>query len=540
MLKWPTSTIYAALVDVAAENPDAPALHYQGETISYEELLTISRRLASGLADHGISSGDTIAVWLSNRPEWIYTHIAASYLGAAVVAVNTRYRTHELEYLLQDSDCRMLITEEHFLGNDYLEMLSSLIPELCEQNTGEFSTEAFPALQSIVTIGDVEGYPAIHSISDLASTDECKSPPVNDPETPACIFYTSGTTGNPKGCLQTNTSLLNHSHQVGEYFGVARDDVALDPMPFCGIMGYNVFMSALVRRCPQVILPAFDAEAIVDAIETHDVTYISGTGAMFERILSIDGFAREKVSSLESGVVFFANGLDEALFERIETEMGFPPVQPYGLSEGNSQIFVGNPDDPQSQRKRIGGPPIFPEAEEITVVDPESGAELPPGEKGELCLRGFNVLTGYLNKPEETAAAFDADGWFHTGDLGEQDENGYFYYHSRIDDALRVRGFLVSPQEIEHAIDDHEAVLQSQVVGASHQRHGEVPIAFVRANRELTEDALLEDLSVQIADYKLPNSVVFVDEFPTTEGPNGVKIQKSVLRERAATQISES
>ena len=277
-----------------------------------------------------------------------------------------------------------------------------------------------------------------------------------------------------------------------------------------------------------------------ELVAAHDAPYLTGLGVMFERMLEAESFDPSRVSSVERGVVgFVSKGFDEALFERIEETFGFPVVQPYGLSEANSQIFVGDPDDPTARRKRVGGPPIHP-AIEAKIVDPDTREELPTGEEGELALRGYLLADGYLGKPEATEAAFDDDGWFYTGDLAETDDDGYVYYRSRLDDALRTRGFLVTPREIAAAVEDHPDVAACEVVGAPHPRHGEVPVAFVvSAGDEAGEpaaspsaadlEAFLDD---RVADYKVPAAFEFVDAFPTTEGPNGEKVQKTALRDR--------
>ncbi len=218
---------------------------------------------------------------------------------------------------------------------------------------------------------------------------------------------------------------------------------------------------------------------------------------------------------------------------------GFPLVQPYGISEGNSMVFVGDPEDPLEQRKRVGGPPVHPDAA-VRVVDPETGAAVPPGEEGELRLRGYNVMNGYHDKPGQTAAATDDEGWLHTGDLGVRDAAGYYYYRSRLDDALRVRGFLVTPRDIEAALNGQAGVDQAQVVGAAHPRHGQVPVAFVVRDDETLDAAALQDaLAGEVADYKRPADIEFVAEFPRTEGPHGAKVRKGELRERVTDRYRE-
>jgi fatty-acyl-CoA synthase len=539
MLRWPTATLYEGVAAVARDRPTAPALVTDDAVLTYDDLRTPSRALAAGLSDLGISAGDTVAVWLGNRPEWVTTQLAAASLGATVVAVNTRYRRHELAYMLDDSGAAAVVLEDAFLGTDYLEMLAGIVPEIREGTPETFDPEGVAGLEAVVALGSTDGYPAVREFEAVRAADPERAPtPRTDHERPVVVFYTSGTTGDPKGCLHDSTSVLNHSYEVGEHFGLGADDVGLTLLPFCGVMGYNYVLSVLTHGATAVVQSHFEAERAARHVDDHEVTYLSGTAEMFTRLLDADAFSPAAAGSLERGAVFFANGYDEGTFERIESAVGFPIVQPYGLSEANSQVFVGDPDDPQAQRKRVGGPLVHPEAESARVVDPESGAPLPAGERGELQLRGYNVLQGYLGKPERTAEDI-VDGWLRTGDLCERDERGYLYYHARVDDALRVRGFLVSPRDIEQAIEAHEGVEMAQVVGAPHPRHGEVPVAFVKAAGGVTDADVAAFLDDRIADYKRPAAVVVVDEFPRTEGPHGEKVQKAELRARVVDRFQE-
>ena len=538
MLQWPDATVYEALAEVADERPDRTAVVFEGRHLSYADLLDGAHATARALATRGVGEGDTVAVWLGNRPEWLTIQLGASMVGASVVAVNTRYRAHELEYMLADSGCSLLFTESEFLGRDYLDLLAEAVPEVDEPDP--FPTGSFPELEGVVAVEGRPEYPGVTAHEAFLDAGGGSIEPATDPLAPAAVFYTSGTTGDPKGCLQSNRSLLNHSYAVGEHFGLDDSDTALGMMPFCGIMGYNAFLSALVHGIPLVVLPVFDAERALSAIDEHGVTYASGTDAMFERMLDADGFAPSRVASFARGAVFFAGGFDDATFERIEAGFGFPVVQPYGLSEANSQVFVGDPSDPLERRKRVGGPLVHPDEEEARIVDPETGETLDAGEQGELLLRGYNVMLAYHDKPGETDETLDDSGWLHTGDLAERDEDGYLYYHARLDDALRVRGFLLTSRDVERAIEAFDGVDRAQVVGVPHERHGEVPVAFVtlREGVETDEATLRSFLDDRLADYKHPDAIRFLDAFPTTEGPNGVKVQKSKLRERAMERRS--
>ncbi|SDK91321.1 class I adenylate-forming enzyme family protein [Natronorubrum texcoconense] len=555
MLAWPEKTIYEGVASVASDRPDRTAVVFRGTDWSYAELLEESRALAHGLADLGVSAGDVVAVWLGNRPEWIVSQLATSFLGAAMVAVNTRYRTHELEYMLTDSVASVLVTEESLLGRNYHEMLETAVPELATQSPDSFAPGSIPALEGVVSLDSPSNLSALRGYESVLETGRDRLggerrndgrnslEPASDPTAPAAIFYTSGTTSDPKGCLQSNRSLLNHSAHVADHLGVTDEDVGVATLPFCGIWGYNTLFSHLATGATLVAKTHFDPEATLELVDEYDATALTGLGVMFERLLEHESFARSRVGTIERGVVgFVSKGFDEALFERIEETFGFPVVQPYGLSEANSQIFVGDPADSMSRRKRVGGPPIHP-AIDATIVDPETREELPTGEEGELALRGYLLADGYLGNPEATAEAFDESGWFYTGDLCTMDDDGYVYYRSRLDDALRTRGFLVAPREIAATVEEHPAVRSCEVVGAPHPRHGEVPVAFVVAADDRGFNVSAADLESflddRVADYKVPAAFEFVDEFPTTEGPNGEKVQKTLLRDRVQDRFTE-
>ncbi|WP_440767304.1 class I adenylate-forming enzyme family protein [Natronorubrum sp. DTA7] len=563
MLAWPDETIYEGVASVATERPDRSAVVFRETAWSYAELLAESRALAHGLAELGVSAGDVVAVWLGNRPEWIVCQLATSFLGAAMVAVNTRYRTHELEYMLTDSAASVLVTEESLLGRNYHEMLETAVPEVATQSPDSFASDSIPSLEAVVSLDSPSNLPALRGYEtgletgrERIGSDRNSLEPTTDPTAPAAIFYTSGTTSDPKGCLQSSRSLLNHSAHVAEHLDMTVSDTGVATLPFCGIWGYNTLFSHLATGATLVAQTHFDPGTILELVDEYDATVLTGLGVMFDRLLEHESFARSRVETIERGVVgFISKGYDETLFERIEGAFGFPVVQPYGLSEANSQIFVGDPADPIDRRKRVGGPSIHP-AIDAKIVDPETREELPAGEEGELALRGYLLADGYLGKPEATAAAFDKSGWFYTGDLCTMDDDGSVSYRSRLDDALRTRGFLVAPREIAATVEKHPAVRSCEVVGAPHSRHGEVPVAFVipdgdgsdgrdgdgrdGGGDESASAAALESfLDDCVADYKVPAAFEFVDEFPTTEGPNGEKVQKTLLRDRVQNRFTE-
>lgn len=537
MVHWPDSTLYEGVADVGERRPDHPALRVDGGVITYAELLQRARKVSRGIAGLGVEPGDVVAVWLSNRPEWVVCQLALSRIGAAMVAVNTRYRTHELEYMLRDSGASVLVTERTFLENDYHGMLAEVVPEVRDATTDDLEPDSVTDLEAVVSLDPDPDYPALLDYTAVAEGDGPAVDPAGDPEAPVTVFYTSGTTSDPKGCLQPSRSLLNHSYNDGEHFGVTPGDDTVATLPFCGVWGFNLLFSALTRGASIVVTSHFEPGRTLAAVDAHDATYLAATAAMYRRLLDHDAFAAERVATVSRAVVaFLGGGFDEADFERFEAGFECPFVQPYGSSEGNSLMFLAAPDAPLAERKRVGGRLVSDEID-TKIVDPETREELPAGEQGELAFRGYNRFLRYLDKPEATDTAIDDEDWFYTGDLCTIDADGVHEFHARLDDALRTRGFLVAPEEIERAIDELDGVSRSQIVGAPHPRHGEVPVAFVQTDGDVDADGLAAALADEVADYKVPAAIEFVDDFPTTEGPNGVKIRKTELRDRAAALV---
>ena len=539
MFKWPEATIWDGVADVADRWPTSPALLFDGETMTYADLRETSRAFAHGLAARGVGDGDFIGVWLGTRPAVLQTVLAASYLGAAVVPINARYRSHEVEYMLADGECSVVVIEGDLLGENYLDLLVEVVGAFNPADRG--GDDPLPSLEHVLTVGNASDHAGATSF-DAVVEDGRGAPridPADDPTAPVAVFYTSGTTGDPKGCLQSNRSLLNHSHRIGERLGVDEDDVGFTALPVYGIWGFNSLLSSICHGMSVVVQTRFDPAEALAAIDDNDVTYCSILAIQLFRMADLGTFEPEMFDSFRRATVAFTSStFTEARFRKIEEMFGFPPVRAYGLSEGNSQVFLGDPEAPFDERRKLGGPICHPD-ERAKIVDPETGEERPRGESGEILLKGFNVMSGYLGRPDATADAM-TDGWFYTGDLGRQVGDDEFVYESRLDDALRTRGFLVLPEQIESVIDDYPGVVQSQVVGVPHHRHGEVPVAFVTLDDpNVIETDIRAHLEEHIADYKVPEAIQVVDAFPRSNGPHGEKVKKAELRERADDLIAK-
>lgn len=513
---------------------DGTAIRFDGGDRSFAELDANGSAFAAGLAALGHEHGEPGAIWLPNRPEWFEAYLGFAGVGAPVVTVNTRYRTHELEYMLEDSGTTTLVLQGTLLNRDFLEMLREVCPAVDEAAPGELSDANDRALERVVVLdpdGDADVPSGAYTFREVLERGREAPSAAADvavsPSDPATVFYTSGTTSQPKGVLHDHVSTVNHPIVMADWLRVTPEDTALGVIPVCGVAGFDFSWSTLLAGGTLVLHESFDPEAAARAIEEEEVTYIAAVGEMYEAMMGTD----RDLTSLERGSAWLVDRDD---LDAIESRCEFPVNQPYGLSEGHSHMCLSPFDAPREERHSPGGPPVHEDIE-IEIRDPATGEDVGTDEPGELYLRGYVRMMEYLNKPERTAEDIDEDGWLATGDMCEIDGEGRMTYHSRIEDMLRLRGFRVAPQEVESAIQAHEAVDLAQVVGVPRGDGEEVAVAFVRLvdGASVTESELAEFMNERVADYKVPSRFEFVDSFPTTESPNGVKIQRAELVERA-------
>lgn len=512
------------------DGTDQVAVRYDGDEHTYQDLREDARAFASAVSNAGHQRGDPVAVWLPNRPEWLHAFFGCSTLGSPVVSVNTRYRTNELEHILRDSEATTLVMQSSFLTREYLSMLEDVFPSVDAVPPGELADVPDTSLERVVVLDeDDASLPAAARryedvLEDAGGDVSYESVTAEDP---SAVFYTSGTTSEPKGVVHDHRNVVNHGRVMADWLGVDEGDEALGVMPLCGNGGFDFAMSALFAGATLVLQSHFDGEAAARAIQNHEVTYLLAIGEMYGAMMDTD----YDLTSLERGAVYLT---DRSQMAAIESRCSFPVAQPYGLTEARSHICIDPPGAPRADRYSPGGPTIHEDIE-VQVRDPETGGVLAAGEVGEIYVRGYSRMREYLHNPERTAEAIDEDGWLATGDAGEIDEDGDLLYHSRLDDMLRLRGFQVRPQEIERAIEDHHDVERAQVVGTTDADGTSVAVAFVRlAERaELSAAEMRDFLNENVADYKVPAAFEWVDSYPTTKSPNGEKIQRSKLAERA-------
>jgi fatty-acyl-CoA synthase len=501
--------------NVAVRPGNAAATDERG-TLSWLELAELSEGYAALLARQGIGFGGHVALWLPNSVDYLALIFACARLGALAVHVNTRFRTAEAGYLLRRSQASVLVTAWGFAPANFPELLAAIpAGDRC-------------ALQRVIgrdaTAAEAAGLPVLRlepagRIADSA-----------EPEAPCLTFTTSGTTSGPKLVLHRQRSIAGHACDVSAALATgAAGSCVLSAVPLCGTFGLALAMSAAAGGAHIVLMPQFDGEAAGSLIRKHAVTHTAGSDDMLGRIAAAAA-GRLFETLVFTGYASFTPRADMAV--AAAGAIGMKPRGLYGSSEVQA-LFAISPD---SRRLRDGGVPVSPDAE-ISVRDPETGAPLPDGQDGELCLRAPSLFDGYLGDPEATARAFTADGFFKTGDLAASVSPG-FVYKSRIGDSLRLGGFLVNPEEIEAFLQTLPGVGEAQVVAA--EAGGErAAVAFIRPapNAMPDENAILAACRGSLARYKQPARAIMVEAFPVTDSPNGVKIQRAKLREMAAAAL---
>ena len=455
--------------------------------------------------------------WPSGSPnfhEWLVLEVACARLGLRVVALNTRYRTAELAPLLSASRAKALALTPSFRGIDFLAMARDVASGLSLITVRGAADGAMPYAH-LREQGEVA---AEGTASDLLN-----------------VFPTSGTTASPKLAAHDQAGVVQHAKKVAQAIQLTSGDVMLMALPLCGVFGFNGAIAALAAGATLLLQVIFDADGAARLLADQQVTHFYGPDSMLRAVITSPAFDRQAVPAWRwGGFANFTTGKPVELIQLAEAKAGVRLVGLYGSSECFALMSSWRQGDEIETRAQGGGFPVSPEIR-VRAGDPDSGAPLPPGERGELQVRGYNVVQEYLGNLQATRAAFTADGWFRTGDLGYVNPNGSFVFLTRLTDSLRVRGYLLDPAEVEEHLLRHPSVALAQLVGVR-STQGDLPVAFVQlaAGATAAEEDLLTYCRQGIADYKVPRKICLLEEFPVVSGPNGVKIQRHRLREIAA------
>lgn len=521
-------TIDANLRATVAAHGDREALvvRHQGIRWSYRELDAQVDRLARALYASGLNVGDRVALWSPNRYEWVLAQYATARIGAIMVCINPAYRTHELEFALNQSGSVMLLAAPEFKTSDYRQMWADVAEQCPEIREAIFFDD--PAWDALLDRAEKATSDQVKERSDgLVNTD-----PIN-------IQYTSGTTGLPKGATLTHRNILNNGYFVGEACGYTEHDRVCIPVPFYHCFGMVMGNLGCTSHGSTMVIPndAFEPVSVLAAVQEEKCTSLYGVPTMFIAELGVPEFESYDLSSLRTGIMAGSPCPVEVMKQVIERMNMDDVTIAYGMTETSPVSTQTGAYD--SIDKRVGSVGRVHPHVEIRVADPETGETVPRGESGEFQTRGYSVMLGYWNEEEKTAQAIDSEGWMHTGDLAVMDVDGYVNITGRIKDLIIRGGENISPREIEEFLYSHPDIIDVQVVGVPDERFGEEVCAFVQARDGATvdTDSVREFCQGKIAHYKIPRYVLSINDFPMTVTG---KIQKYLLRDAAVERLELS
>ncbi len=493
-----------------------------GRRWTYSQLRVEVDAMAHGLLAVGIGTGDRVGIWAPNCPEWLFTQYATAKIGAILVTINPAYRTSELEYVLNQAGIRMLVAVESFKTSDYAAMISEVRPRCA-------------ALQRVVLIGSAE-WDALAVWDGDASLLSTKQAQLS-PDDAINIQYTSGTTGFPKGATLSHHNILNNGYFVGELCGYTEADRVCVPVPLYHCFGMVMGNLAATTHGACLVYPApsFEPAATLSAVAQERCTSLYGVPTMFIAMLADAGFESHDLSSLRTGIMAGSPCPVEVMKQVVE-RMGMAEVTIcYGMTETSPVSTQTRAHDTLDRRVSTVGR-VHPHLE-VKIVDPDTGLTVPRGTPGEFCTRGYSVMLGYWEAPDQTAEVIDRARWMHTGDVAVMDSEGYLTITGRIKDMVIRGGENVYPREIEEFLHTHPDILDAQVIGVPDARYGEELCAWVRLRPgapTLTADALRDYATGKLAHYKIPRYVHVVDEFPMTITG---KVRKVEMRERSAALL---
>jgi fatty-acyl-CoA synthase len=535
-------TIGQQLDATVAAHADREALvvRQQGVRWTWRELADRADALAAGLLALGLEPGDRVGIWSPNNAEWVLTQFATARAGLILVNVNPAYRLSELEYALNKVGCRALVTATAFKSSDYAGMLRTLAPEIDACAPGRLAAARLPRLSIVVQIGgdSLRGAYRFEEVSTLGGEAQrarlAELGPTLQFDDPINIQFTSGTTGAPKGATLTHHNILNNGLFTARGMRFTAEDRLCIPVPLYHCFGMVMGVLGCLTHGATMVFPGegFDPLAVLETVAEERCTALYGVPTMFIAEMEHPRFAEFDLASLRTGIMAGSPCPIEVM-RRAMAVMNLSEITiAYGMTETSPVSFQTAIEDPVERRVSTVGR-VHPHLE-VKIVDAE-GRVLAPGTPGELCTRGYSVMLGYWDDEARTAEAIDRAGWMHTGDLATIDEDGYCAIVGRIKDMIIRGGENVYPREIEEFLYRHPAIADVAVFGIADQRMGEEVVAWVklREGEALTEEEVREFCRGQIAHYKVPRHVRFVDGFPMTVSG---KVQKFLMREAMAKE----
>ncbi len=524
--------------------PDRPALivRHQNVRWTYADLSRRVDACAAGLLALGLEPGDRVGIWSPNNSEWVITQFATAKAGLVLVNINPAYRLVELEYALNKVGCKALITADAFKTSDYLGMLAELLPEIATSQPGALTARRAPALKLLIHIGKDErrGYLTFDELLEAGSPRETarlgELAGTLQFDDPINIQFTSGTTGAPKGATLSHHNILNNGFFIGETMRLTDADLVCIPVPLYHCFGMVLGNMACITHGSAMVYPSegFDPLAALETVALERCTGLYGVPTMFVAELNHPDFKKFDLSSLRTGIMAGSPCPVEIMRRTIDDMHMNEVTICYGMTETSPVSFQTGADDPLERRVGSVGR-IHPHVE-VKIVDAE-GRIVPPGTPGELCTRGYSVMLGYWDDAEKTNEAIDRAGWMHTGDLATIDAEGYCNIVGRIKDMVIRGGENIYPREIEEYLYRHPKVADVQVIGVPDDKYGEELCAWIKLKPGQTANA--EEIQAfckgQIAHYKIPRYIHFVDAFPMTVTG---KVQKYLMRQETMAKLN--
>lgn len=537
---WVERTFGDALLWAAREYGSREAVVYGADRISFTQLAERVRAFARGLIAQGIEPGEHVALWMADRPDWLVARWAIPMIGAVLVPVNTRFREKDVGYVLAQSDARTLIVQHGAVrGVRYLDILERLEPGLASQPQGAWQCKEMPELRRVIGLQADTATPLPDSITSFADIEAAGRALLDDgvleqrvagvkPGDVAQILYTSGTTSFPKGAMVCHGPLLQNNAYAAGCMGFDTTDKYLSCVPLFTATGTFYTIALWLAGSTMVITDQFNPQIFCETVERERITGSYFVDTIVQDLKAFPDLGKYDLSSLRTGS---GAPLPTASFRWLTETIGMKElVSAYGLSETSNAVVRTRCEDPLEKRAITSGRPC--DGVHVRIIDIETGEVLPHSRVGEICVSGYTIMKGYYKRPDEDAKAFDAEGWMHTGDLGELDPDGYLIYRGRVKEMIKPGGFNVATQEIEVFLKTYPGVRQAVVVGVPDARLGEVAYAYIELQDEahVTEQALIQYCKDNIASYKVPRYVEFVTEWPLT---GSQKIKKLELKARA-------
>ncbi len=521
----------------ASETPNHEFMVYADRNLrfTYSQFNSRVDQLAKGLLHIGVKPNDKVGIWANNVPDWLTFMFATAKIGAVLVTINTSYKSTELEYILQNADIHTLCLVDGYRDSDYVNMVFDLVPELKDSQRGNLKSSKFPKLTNVIFIGP-QKHRGMFNTAELI----LMGSHIDDHELELIkrninchdvvnMQYTSGTTGFPKGVMLTHHNILNNGYAAGECMNFTSSERLLVCVPLFHCFGCVLALCAVITHgSTMVMVENFDPLMVLASVEKEKCTALHGVPTMFIAELNHPMFSMFDLSSLRTGIMAGSLCPIETMNEVMQKMNMKDIIIVYGLTETSpGMTATRSHNSPEVRATTVGYE--FPNVE-VKIINPETGEECLPGEHGEICCRGYNLMKGYYNNPEATEKAIDQDGWLHSGDLATKTSDGFYRITGRIKDLIIRGGENIYPREVENFIYNIPEVEAVEVVGVPSKKYGEQVGAFIKlkVGREISEEAIQEFCRGKIARYKIPKFIFFVDEFPMTASG---KIQKYKLRD---------